>query len=78
MEPIRARFRSRRSFLGAAGAAAAGAALLPNDVVAAPLVLRRAAPAPAQSRSNNGFRGVAKAVDMMTKGADRSMPGWKA
>jgi N4-(beta-N-acetylglucosaminyl)-L-asparaginase len=61
---------TRRSFLGAAGAAVAGAALTPPQAVAAPYVLRRAVAAPVAVASDNGFRGVAKAVDMMIKGAD--------
>jgi len=61
---------SRRSFLGAAGAAVAGSALLPADVVAAPMVMRRSASRPCAVASSNGLRGVAKAVEMMSKGAD--------
>ncbi len=61
---------TRRSFLGAAGAAAAGAALVPRDLVAAPLVMRRAISRPVAVASSNGLRGVAKAVDMLTRGAD--------
>lgn len=61
---------SRRSFLGAAGAAVAGGALLPKDVIAAPYVLRRSFARPCAVCSSNGIRGVAKAVDMIQKGAD--------
>jgi N4-(beta-N-acetylglucosaminyl)-L-asparaginase len=61
---------SRRTFLGAAGAAVAGAAFTPSPVVAAPQILRRSFAAPVAVASDNGFRGVAKAVDLMIKGAD--------
>jgi len=61
---------SRRTFLGAAGAAVAGSTLLPADVTAAPMVLRRIRARPCAIASANGLRGVAKAVDMITKGAD--------
>ena len=61
---------SRRSFLGAAGAALAGAALAPGHAVAAPYVLHRSPSRPCAVASSNGLRGVAKAVDMMTQGAD--------
>lgn len=61
---------SRRSFLGAAGAAVAGTALLPGAAVAAPQILRRSASRPCAVCSANGLRGVAKAVELMTKGAD--------
>ena len=61
---------SRRTFLGAAGAAVAGSTLLPADVAAAPMVLRRMRARPCAVASANGLRGVAKAVDMITKGAD--------
>ena len=61
---------SRRSFLGAAGAALAGAALAPGHAVAAPYVLRRSPSRLCAVASSNGLRGVAKAVDMMTQGAD--------
>lgn len=61
---------TRRSFLGAASAAIAGAALTPAPVVAAPYVLRRSVAAPVAVASDNGFRGVARAVDLLIKGAD--------
>jgi N4-(beta-N-acetylglucosaminyl)-L-asparaginase len=61
---------SRRSFLGAAGAAVAGATLAPTPVIAAPHVLRRALARPCAVASNNGLPGVAKAVAMMMQGAD--------
>lgn len=61
---------SRRSFLGVAGAAIAGAVLAPSHAVAAPYVLRRSLSRPCAVASSNGMRGVAKAVDMMTQGAD--------
>ncbi len=61
---------SRRSFLGAAGAVAAGAALAPGQLVAAPLVMRRTRSRPCVIASNNAVRGVAKAFDLVSKGAD--------
>jgi N4-(beta-N-acetylglucosaminyl)-L-asparaginase len=61
---------SRRSFLGVAGAAVAGAALAPGQVIAAPSAVRRSLSRPCAVASSNGLRGVAKAVDMMMKGAD--------
>ncbi len=61
---------TRRSFLGAAGAAVAGAALAPSQAMAAPQVLRRSFAAPVAVGSDNGFRGVARAVELMMKGAD--------
>jgi N4-(beta-N-acetylglucosaminyl)-L-asparaginase len=61
---------SRRSFLGAASATVAGAALMPGKVIAAPFVLRRPRSRPCAVASSNGLRGVAKAVDMMMHGAD--------
>jgi len=63
---------SRRSFLGVA-AAAAGAAAVPasvEPVVAAPAVLRRRAARFAAVSSENGLRGVARAVELMTQGTD--------
>jgi N4-(beta-N-acetylglucosaminyl)-L-asparaginase len=63
-------FVSRRSFLGAAGAAVAGAALTPGQMVAAPTILRRSASRPCVVSSSNGIRGVAKAFDLMAKGTD--------
>ena len=61
---------TRRSFLGAAGAAVAGAALVPSPAVAAPYVLRFTRSRPCAVASDNGLRGVKKAVDMMIAGAD--------
>jgi N4-(beta-N-acetylglucosaminyl)-L-asparaginase len=61
---------SRRSFLGAAGAAVAGGALATKELIAAPQVLRRSFARPCAVCSSNGIRGVAKAVDMILKGAD--------
>jgi N4-(beta-N-acetylglucosaminyl)-L-asparaginase len=61
---------SRRTFLGAAGAAVAGSSLLPGELAAAPMVMRRMRARPCAVASSNGLRGVAKAVDMITKGAD--------
>lgn len=71
---------SRRDFLGAGAAAAAGLAL-PSLASASPVVsglVDRAALAPAGAAPNrpivvasaNGIRGVAKAYDMIVKGAD--------
>jgi N4-(beta-N-acetylglucosaminyl)-L-asparaginase len=61
---------SRRTFLGAAGAAVAGAAAVPRAALAAPWV-RRAPPAkPVAIASTNGLRGVARAVELVTKGSD--------
>ena len=61
---------SRRSFLGAAGVVATGAALVPKELVAAPLMMRRAPSRPCAVASSNGKRGVEKAVAMMMQGAD--------
>jgi N4-(beta-N-acetylglucosaminyl)-L-asparaginase len=61
---------SRRSFLGVAGAAFAGAALGPDRAAAAPYLIRRSRSRPCAVASSNGLRGVAKAFDMMTQGAD--------
>jgi N4-(beta-N-acetylglucosaminyl)-L-asparaginase len=61
---------TRRSFLGAASAAVAGAALTPRAAIAAPQILRRSLAAPIAISSDNGFRGVARAVDLIIKGAD--------
>ena len=61
---------SRRSFLGAAGAAVAGAGLIPAPAIAAPFVIRSVRSRPCAVASSNGLRGVAKAVEMMTAGAD--------
>jgi N4-(beta-N-acetylglucosaminyl)-L-asparaginase len=61
---------SRRSFLGAAGAAVAGTALVPGTVVAAPFVHRAVRSRPCAIASSNGLRGVGRAVDLMMKGTD--------
>jgi len=63
---------SRRTFLGAAGAALAGAALTPGSAVAAPspMILRPSAARPCVVASDNGIRGVAHAFDLMSKGMD--------
>ncbi len=62
---------SRRSFLGAAGAAVAGAALVPAPAAAgAPWVRRSRVAAPTVVSSDNGIRGVARALDLVTKGSD--------
>lgn len=63
---------SRRSFLGAASAAVAGASLVPGRLTAvpAPTVLRRSVAAPVAVASANGLRGVARAVELVMKGAD--------
>ena len=63
---------SRRTFLGTAGAAVAGASLVPSPVpaVPAPTVLRRSFAAPVAVASANGLRGVARAVELVMKGAD--------
>ena len=67
---------SRRDFLGAGAAAAAGLSLT-GSAAATPLVptAERAAPKPLLARpavvaSANGLRGVARAYEMMQKGAD--------
>lgn len=61
---------SRRSFLGAAGAIVAGAATPPRPAVAAPEVLRRRAVGPIVIGSDNGFRGVSRAMELIMKGSD--------
>jgi len=62
---------SRRSFLGAAGAAVAGASLVPGAALAAPAVtIRRSVAAPVAVSSANGLRGVARAVELVMKGSD--------
>lgn len=63
---------SRRSFLGTAGAAVAGASLTPSQVLSAsaPAVLRHSVAAPVAVASSNGLRGVARAVELVMKGAD--------
>lgn len=63
---------SRRTFLGAAGAAVAGASLAPTGALAAPVLRtgRRSIAAPVAIASANGLRGVARAVDLVMKGGD--------
>lgn len=61
---------SRRSFLGAAGAAVAGASLVPTPAVAAPWVRRSRLAAPVAVASSNGLRGVARAVELIGRGSD--------
>ena len=60
---------SRRSFIGAAGAAAVGA-VLPPAPVGAPALLRSTAGRAAAIASANGLRAVTKAVELMLGGAD--------
>ena len=72
---------SRRSFLGAAGAAGAavaGGALLPKDVMAAPYILRRSLARPCTVGSENGLRGMQRAVESMIKGTDTLDAGVEA
>ncbi len=69
---------SRRSFLGAAGAAVAGGALLPKDVMAAPYILRRSLARPCTVGSENGLRGMQRAVESMIKGTDTLDAGVEA
>ncbi len=61
---------SRRSFLGAAGAVVAGAAITPSPAVAAPWVRRSRVAAPTVVASANGIRGVARALELVNKGSD--------
>ncbi|MGH7522717.1 MAG: N(4)-(beta-N-acetylglucosaminyl)-L-asparaginase [Gemmatimonadales bacterium] len=61
---------SRRSFLGAAGAAAAGSAIVPEQLFGAPFVLRSRRSRPCTVGSENGLRGMAKAVEAMSRGTD--------
>lgn len=61
---------SRRTFLGAAGAAVAGASMMPRPAVAAPWVRRTPPAKPVAVASTNGLRGVARAVELVTKGSD--------
>jgi N4-(beta-N-acetylglucosaminyl)-L-asparaginase len=66
---------SRRNFLGAGAAIAAGAALPGSAAASGVDVVERAAPAPARAvpavvASANGERGVARAYEMMRQGAD--------
>lgn len=59
---------SRRSFLESAGAVVAGTTVLPK--LSVPHVITRRAGRPCVVSSNNGLRGVAKAFDLLTRGAD--------
>jgi N4-(beta-N-acetylglucosaminyl)-L-asparaginase len=61
---------TRRTFLGAAGAAVAGASLAPRELVAAPWVPRRGVGRPMAVGSANGLRGVARAIELVGKGSD--------
>ncbi len=61
---------SRRTFLGAAGAAVAGSGLTPAGAVAAPTVVRRPPSHPVAIASSNGIRGVARAVELVLRGGD--------
>ncbi len=61
---------SRRTFLGAAGAAVAGASMMPRPALAAPWVRRTPPAKPVAVASTNGLRGVARAVELVTKGSD--------
>jgi N4-(beta-N-acetylglucosaminyl)-L-asparaginase len=60
---------SRRSFIGAAGAAAVGVAL-PSAAIAAPALPRLTAGRTAAVASSNGLRAATKAVELMLGGAD--------
>ena len=60
---------SRRSFIGAAGAAAVGAAL-PSAAIGAPVPLRSTAGRAAAVASSTGLRAATKAVELMLGGAD--------
>jgi N4-(beta-N-acetylglucosaminyl)-L-asparaginase len=69
---------SRRSFIGAAGAAVAGASLAqpasaspPGSLADAfPAILRRSYANPVVIASSNGIRGVAKAMQLLQQGSD--------
>ena len=61
---------SRRTFLGSAGMAVAGAALAPSPAVAAPFVRRARVAAPVVIASSNGIRGVERALDLLGRGSD--------
>ena len=56
----------------------AGGALLPRDVIAAPKVLRRARARPCTVGSENGLRGMQRAVESMIKGTDTLDAGVEA
>lgn len=68
---------SRRSFLGTAGAVVAGTALAPRSAIAAPAIVLRPPSHPVAVASSNGLRGVARAVEMVLKGAIRLMRRWR-
>src|SRR5206468_1019650 len=61
---------TRRTFLGAAGAAAASLGLPAVGAAAAPAVLRRAASRPAAVSSVNGLRAVGRAMELILQGTD--------
>lgn len=61
---------SRRSFLGAASAAVAGASLMPQAAAAAPYIRRARVAAPVAIASANGIRGVARALELLGQGSD--------
>src|SRR5262245_15447601 len=61
---------SRRTFLGAAGAAAASIGLPAVGAAAAPAVLRGLPSRPAAVSTANGLRAVARAMELMLEGTD--------
>lgn len=61
---------TRRSFLGAAGAAAASLGLPGVSAASGPVILHRAAGLPAAVSSANGIRAVARAMELMVQGSD--------
>jgi len=61
---------TRRTCLGAAGAAAASLGLPAVGAAAAPAVLRRAGSRPAAVSSVNGLRAVSRAMELILQGAD--------
>lgn len=61
---------SRRSFLGAAGSAAAALSVVPSGAVAAPFVRRSRPSHPVAVASANGIRGVARTVELVLRGGD--------
>ncbi len=61
---------SRRSFLGAASAAVAGASLLPDQAVAAPWIRKSRVAAPVAVASANGLRGVGRTIELLASGTD--------
>ena len=65
------RFLTRRSFLGAAGAAAASLRLPSlGAAIGAPAILRARAGRAAAVSSANGLRAVGRAMELMLRGAD--------